>query len=211
MATVVVNVPPFLPEAAMLDAAAAALSAAFRAAAPGVRSGVGDVARSAILTSPAYAAVLSGRLRHELGVVSPEPVLKAVADNVAGGVVVTSLGARRVGRQLSGGLRIEILKGDYSEVLRAPGGSFTSEGGFEIDWLRWLTLEGDAVVVGDYRFSAVTVPESRTGFGVMSPRGFWRVPPEYSGTAHDNWITRALLGTAAQVEAVVGREVRKAL
>lgn len=211
MVTVTVSVPPGLAESVLLELVADRMAHALLAAVPGVRRKVSAAVSESIRLSPAYQALLHGRLRHELGVVEAEPVLDAVASNVAGGVVVTSLGARRSGAGLAGGLRIEILKKDYSEVLGVPGASFTSENGYDVDWLKWLTLEGDRIIVSDHRFVAAPIPESRTGLGIMMPQGSWKVPFEYSGTANDNWIVRALLGAGPAVEEIVGREVRRAL
>jgi hypothetical protein len=106
-------------------------------------------------------------------------------------------------------MRIGLVKGDYSEVLGVDGGTFTSEKGFDIPWLRWLTLEGDAVLVADHHFLAKAA--GRTRRGVMVPTGVWRVPAEYAGTADDNWILRALRGIGADVTEVIAREVQRSV
>lgn len=196
---------------AVLDAIAAALRTALFKATPGIRAKVGRAAVDAIKACPEYQSLLGGELRGELGVVAAEPVLNAVCANIAGGVVVTSLGARRMGMAVDGGLRIELLKGDYSEVLGVPGGQFTSEGGFDIPWLRWLTLEGDRVLVADHKFVAGHAGRSRTGLGIMQRPGSWRVPPEFSGTDADNWLTRALSELEVPVTTIIQYEVQKAL
>lgn len=195
----------------VLDAVASQLGAAFARAVPAVRRRVGEAAARAVRSAPEYESLLSGGLRGQLGVVDALPVLSAVCRNLAGGVVVTSLGARRAGPAVEGGMRIELLKGDYSEVLTVAGASFQSEGGFAIDWLRWLTLEGDRVIVADYRFSAGFPERSRTGLGVMARPGTWRVPPEFSGTASDNWLTRSLGTMGPDVEAILRDEISRSL
>jgi hypothetical protein len=194
----------------LLDALSRKLSDAFARAAGGVAARVGAIAVEAIQASPEYASLLSGELRGQLGAVDAAAVLRRVCENVAAGVRVTSLGVRRQGDGLSGGMRVALVKGDYSEVLGAEGATFTSEGGFEIPWLRWLTLEGDAILVADHHFQAGHAARSRTGLGIMVKPGSWRVPPEFSGTAEDNWILRALADVGPAVAEALVDEIRKA-
>jgi hypothetical protein len=193
--------------AALLDALASHLTTAFARSTAGIAAGIGLVAAEALRNCPEYAALVGGELRGELGAVSARRVLEAVCKNIAGGVRVASLGVRRSGAGLEGGMRIGLVKGDYSEVLGVDGGTFTSEKGFDVPWLRWLTLEGDAVLVADHHFLAKAA--GRTGRGVMVPTGVWRVPAEYAGTAEDNWILRALRGIGADVTEVIAREVQR--
>lgn len=194
----------------LLDALARKLSDAFARAAGGAAARVGAIAAAAIQASPEYASLLTGELRGQLGAVDAAAVLRRVCENVAGGVRVTSLGVRRQGDGLSGGVRVALVKGDYSEVLGAEGATFTSEGGFEIPWLRWLTLEGDAVLVADHHFEAGHRGRSRTGLGLMVKPGSWRVPPQFAGTAEDNWVLRALSGVGPAVAEALVDEIRKA-
>ena len=182
--------------------------AALRAAAPGVRERVGALAAAALERAPEYTSLLTGTLRGQLGVVSAGPVLARVARNLADGCRVTVLAPGRAGGSL-GGMRVELVKGDYSEVLGA-GGAFTSEGGHPVDWLRWLTLEGDRIIVVDYHFYAGRAG-SRTGQGIMEPTGVWRVPPEHAGTAADNWVLRALLPLGPEAAAALRAELARAL
>lgn len=195
----------------VLDSLAQHLTKTFRLSTGNIRARVGEAAVLAIQSCPEYVSLVGGELRGELGVVSAAPVLNKVCKNIAEGVVVTSLGVRRVGLAVEGGVRIEMLKGDYSEVLSVGGGSYRSEGGFQIDWLRWLTMEGDRVLVTDHHYSLGLGQRSRTGLGVMGLGGFWRVPPQYSGTPADNWLTRALGKMGPAVETILQEEIRRNL
>lgn len=192
----------------VLDDLAKQLASTFKKASPRIRERVGEVAVDAIKESPEYASLLSGRLRNELGVVNPEPILQAVVRNIQNGVFVTSQGARRAGNNIDGGMTIEILKGDYSEVLEVAGANFTSEGTHDIPWLRWLTLEGDAILISDFRFSAGHSAYSRTGDGLMLPKGSWKVPSQFSGVESDNWLTRALDKILPSVEKILTEEIQ---
>jgi len=197
--------------ATMLDAVANELGKAFRFAASGIRLRVGRVATEAIKSSPEYTSLLTGQLRGELGVVNAEPILLTICRNIADGVVVTSLGARRTGMKIEGGIRIELLKGDYSEALSVAGASFVSEHGFSVDWLRWLTLEGDRIIIADFSYVSGFPQRSRTGLGIMKRPGTWSVPAEFSGTDSDNFLTRALESIGPEIEVILQQEIQKAL
>ena len=63
----------------------------------------------------------------------------------------------------------------------------------KLDWLNWLLTRGDDIIVGDYSFVERT-GSGRSGLGDMVAGGMFRIPPEYSGTGDDNFITRTLRG-----------------
>lgn len=197
--------------ARFLDALAAKLSRALDKAAPAIQTRLGLVAAAAVQAAPEYESLLSGELRGQLGVVDAAPVVARVVRNIAAGARVTSLGVRRQGLGLAGGLRIGFLKGDYSDVLSADGAEFVSEGGYTVPWLRWLTLAGDEVLVADHHFEAGHQGRSRTGQGIMLKAGTWRVPPEFAGTAEDNWILRAMTGIGPDLARAIEDELRKAV
>ena len=80
-------------------------------------------------------------------------------------------------------------------LLNKDFSSYDSNGN-SVDWLNWLLLAGDTIVVADYEVIYKRTRSSRSGRGLMiSPemtKGF-RVRPEMSGVEDDNWITRSLL------------------
>jgi hypothetical protein len=198
--------------AAIVAALARKLDLALRKASSGIAHRLGEAAEAALRASPAWNSLVGGQLYHELGVVDAEPILEHVARNVRNGVLVQSLGVRPQGERLTGGLRMQLLKGDYSEVLDVDGAEFVSEGRYVIPWLRWLTLGGNAILVGDYHFESGHTQASRTSDGIMVRSGTWQVPAEYSGTEEDNWLTRALLSAlpAATVN-ILSEEIARSL
>lgn len=167
-----------------------------------------DVVELAIKASPEYNSLLNGDLQAEFGLANPAPVLQGIIDAVRQSVVVT---ATKPNSNTLGGLTVEILKIDFSEVLAVEGTTYVSEshtrGPSEIPWLKWLLFAGDRVVLADFEISYTTrSAASRTGRAIMvskrSPAsrqpsrktGFvpWRVPPEFAGDPTDNWLTRSL-------------------
>lgn len=153
-----------------------------------------DLINSAVKNSNEYIAMIAGDLFGQFGEVNIvkaiEDIIKAISDNVKIDVNKFAI----AGNQISGSFTVNILRLDYSEVLSLPSVSFISNNGFQIEWLKWLLLESDRIVVNDYSFSlnARTVGFSRTGTGVMVRGTGWGVPSVYAGTAVDNWLTRAL-------------------
>lgn len=196
---------------ALLEGAAVKLRRAMSAAQSDARRDVAKLVALAIRSSREYASLLGGKLQAELGVKEPLGILEAVIDGIGRGIKVTSLGARATPSGLDGGMRVEILKADYSEVLGVPGASFRSEGGHDVPWLRWLTLEGDRVLVADWRVRFGNYRASRTGLAVMAQPGSWRVSPEFAGTPGANWLTRAIGPLVPSIEQVVAREIQRRL
>lgn len=176
-----------------------------------IKLAVASIVSGSIYRCPEYASIMAGELYPQMGNVDPSVVLQSVMDNVSGGVAVTTTGARRLGRGYSGSITIEILRSDYSEVLGVQGGSFSSEGGYSIDWIRWLTIEGDRILVYGYKFTTLPWVGSRTQKGFMrkASGGTWSVPPQYSGIASDNWLTRAILSSIGDIETAVGQELSR--
>jgi hypothetical protein len=205
----------------VLDMIAATLTRAASLAASPIQRRVVESITNAVRNSPAYLSLVGGQLKGELGVIDALPILEAVVANLANGVQVNSRRFSPVAvGVLEGGLYIEIFKGDYEGIVESAGGYFQSEGGFPVSWLRWLTLEGERILVSDHQFVATPTPYvqrggrffgSRTGLGLMRRGGSWRVPPEFQGTEQDNWLSRALLGTTQEVGEIVAQELERAL
>jgi hypothetical protein len=175
---------------------------------------LGELVEAAVKASPEYASLTGsdgeGQLRHQLGVITAGPILDQVVRNVREGLTVTPMGVEVRGDSLTGALRIEIIKDDYSEVIGVSGGSFTSEGGHEVPWLQWLTLEGDRILVTDHKFSGGHERRSRTGYGLMLRPGNWKIPPAYVGVATDNWLSRSVHAALPAFGEVIVQEVEKA-
>ena len=49
------------------------------------------------------------------------------------------------------------------------------------------------------------------GIMISKKRGFWQVPPEYSGTEADNFATRALGNIETEIDHIVKQAIQGAL
>lgn len=93
---------------------------------------------------------------------------------------------------LSGGLQINVQPYNFINLLSLPEGHTTYQGG-DLHWLDWLLKRGDNIIVFNYQYNPRT-GLGRSGLGNMIPGGSFRVPPQFSGTEDDNFITRAFTG-----------------
>jgi hypothetical protein len=73
---------------------------------------------------------------------------------------------------------------------------------------------GNQLLVSDFRYygGQDTGRWSRTGLGIMIPsQQGWRCPGEFSGTATDNWLTRALNNMKPPLVEIIKSELQKAV
>ena len=163
-------------------------------AAPAVLEHARELFGQALREEPHYTSLLNGTLREELGLKNPaEEVELAIAAAVSA-IKVASLPAR--GLSL-GGLEVLLLGEAYQQAIAI--GSYENDGKHktQIPWLEWLLLAGDSIIIQDFHVltalakGVASFPASRSGTALMVPRGAWRIPPEFAGTADDNWFVRA--------------------
>lgn len=93
---------------------------------------------------------------------------------------------------LNGGFEIYIQPEDFTNLLGLTEGH-TVYGGGDLHWLDWLLTRGDEIIISNYQYNPQT-GLGRSGMGSMVSGGMFRVPPQFSGTIKDNFVTRALTG-----------------
>lgn len=151
---------------------------------PIIAKEVGILFKRAIESSPEYQSLLFGKLMNEFGI---EDSPRKLADimNVWLNSINTEYNTR------SGVLTINMCLSDFRDVLGLEAASIITEKGQELEWLRWLLLDGDKTIVRDFHIEYNPM-YSRTASDVMVKGGSWGVPPEFSGSLGDNFVTRAL-------------------
>lgn len=190
---------------------ASELNRVFPGMVPRVRKRVGDELYQAVWDSDEAASLLDGKLKGELGVVRSEEAIDEVARTLVENMVVSFSPFYPKGDGFSGGLSVLIMRSDMADLLALPIGKFESKKGFVITWLRWLLTMGDKIVVYDHRFRAGAYIASRTKRGIMRKKGQWRVPPEFSGTAANNWLIRVLRGFGDNVHRILQEELARSV
>lgn len=94
--------------------------------------------------------------------------------------------------KLVGGIEVNFQPNNFLNLLNLPQG-IVNYGKGTLHWLDWLLTKGDSVIVVSYQYNPTT-GLGRSGLGNMIGGGSFRVPPQFSGTQDNNFITRALIG-----------------
>jgi len=160
---------------------------------------------NAIESSQTWQAVKGGVLRGELGIQNVSSI-DNILNTWAEGIQVTYERNTEFGI-----IKIGMIRSDYSDVLSLPQSSFpyvSSRSSGIIEWLRWLLLESTQTIVSGYTFNPRN--SGRTGLGIMvKTGGGWSVPPQYAGSATDNFATRSLADIEKVIDRVVKEEVSR--
>ena len=167
----------------------------FNKSIPTLKNKIGDLIRDAITSEPEYQSLVSGKLRAELGVADAEDKVRTLLEIWKNNIDVEIKPFRITNLGLSGGLSINCIKSDFSDVLGSSAANMEDTvRGYSLPWLSWLLLEGGKILVKDHSLVVGSSSFSRTGEAIMraSTNGTWRVPPEFAGTETNNWITRAI-------------------
>jgi len=144
---------------------------------------------------------MSGKLKGEFGIPDPSSRLSEILDTIRSGANVVMKATSVTNNRVTGGVRFQMIRSDFQDLLSLGSASFVTEKGSQLNWLRWLLIEGDNVIINEYRFVGGPSPYSRTGLGIMRKfnGAFWRVPPEFAGTIKNNWITRAIDKASSEI------------
>jgi hypothetical protein len=118
-------------------------------------------------------------------------VINAIQDSIT--VKITQFN-----NKLQGGITVEFQPSNFLNILNLSQGHTPIRGG-DLHWMDWLLKRGDSIIIVNYQYN----PQSgvgRSGLGQMIGGGAFRVPPQFSGTEKDNFITRALIGPTQESE-----------
>ena len=155
---------------------------------------------SALHSSPEIMSLSGGGLRFDFGLTTDpaNDIVTAILSSIE--VDVTDV--RATAHDIRGGFVIRIQPTDYNNLLLLPTATQGTEHGVTLPWLEWLLTLGDAIIVAN--FGVEYGPFGRTGGAhmVVKERPF-KVNTLYSGTADDNFITRALGKIAPQIKNVI--------
>jgi hypothetical protein len=164
-----------------------------------------DILIQQIQNQPEYASLLGGKLQGEFGIPDPQNRLGEILDTIRNGKVVVKNPVVVTGQKIKGGIKLQMVKKDFQDLLSLGSASFTTEKGSNLEWLKWLLIEGDSIIISNYEFVLGPSPYSRTGMGIMREIGSsgWRVPPEFAGSINNNWITRAIDASSTEINNIM--------
>jgi len=162
----------------------------------------------AITQQPEYISITNGTLKVELGLPDGNARLLSIIDVWINTVNVKFTKFRTSAKGLTGGIKIEAIPNDYDDVIDMDAAVLTTEKGEDLPWLRWLLLDGNGIIIADYsvKFGGGL---GRTGGGQMTNVGSWAVPPQFGGTAGDNFVTRALIAIQPTMENEIAKIIQK--
>jgi len=150
---------------------------------------------TSLLANGAY-----GSLSAHFGLTSSEAesavrrIVLAVADSL-------QVKIKPITSKLKGTLEFNFQQTDFMNLLGLSEGHRTTAKGTDLHWLDWMTMKGDTTIILGYSY--VAGPTGRAGGGEMNIGGMWRVPPEFSGTKTNNFITRAFEGTEEEIQGIL--------
>lgn len=200
-------------ERAFMDAIGDRLNKVLSKASRKIRTRVRVAVKEAIEDSREFRSLTDGQLRAEFGLPDARRRIQAILSLWIASIEVNVQKFVVTRGGFNGGLTVQMIRENFDDVLRLPESSFITRKGSSLDWLRWLLLEGDKVIIRDYviefgSFRGVG-QRSRTGDARMKfvSQGSWRVPPEFSGTKTNNFVTRSLSNIEDTLNDIVSNEI----
>jgi len=142
----------------------------------------------------------AGSLGAQFGLTSgtSDMIADIITSTVAGSMVVK---IQPIKKTLKGTLEINFQRDDFINLLSLQSGHVLTEKGTDLHWLDWLLIKGDTAIITGYTY--IPGPLGRSGGGEMNIGGLWRVPPEFSGTITNNFITRSFKGTEKETAEIL--------
>lgn len=152
---------------------------------PKIRSAIKPLIIDAILDCEEIKSLQNGILKYDFGLnFDPSYVIAwSIADSSRVRYIKTSA--------YSAGFIIEIQPGSHENLLSLKEAYQETEMG-EIPWLKWLLHMGDSVIIGDFGVKYTNSGRSGGAIMIKNYNAPFRVDSNYSGTAENNFITRAL-------------------
>jgi len=177
----------------------------FSKARPKIHSAVINLVIEALQKSPEIISLQTGTLKTDFGLdFDPtETIIYAIANST----YINFKGFRLNKNSVTNILSVYIQPSDFKNILSMSDASVLTDKGQSLPWLEWLLLEGDAIIVTEYHVEYGAYESSRSGGAIMKPSGVFRVNPAYSGTAENNFITRALASYGDQIKEIVRKSI----
>jgi hypothetical protein len=189
------------------------INKALKAARPGIERKVKQVILRRLLNSSVVQDLRrGGRLATELGLPDAASRMERIIEIWVKSTKIDFIPLKKAGSRITGGLKIKAIDGTFSDVLGSGEAEFVTAAAKRLPWLKWLLLEGDKPIIEDFTIG-VAPGRSRTGRAVMvSAIGkSWSVPPEFSGTINNNFVSRAMDGIEQDIEKILSDEINKRL
>ncbi len=152
---------------------------------------IGQLVGNAIMSSEHVKSLLTGQLKADFGLTDQmaESALKQLIEEIRSTIQVKL----EVTQGMAFSLRVSFLKTGISELLSNIGEYQSGE--HDIQWMRWLLLEGSKIIIDDH-YVYYETGKGRSNKAVMVRSGssgkFFRVDPQFAGTENDNFVIDAI-------------------
>lgn len=163
----------------------------FQKAKPKIESGIKNLVVASLLSCPEIKSLQSGKLKFDFGlVIDPTSEIVYSIANTTHVIIKNFKVSKSV---ITNALTIYIQPSDFKNLLSNPFANTLTERGDSLPWLKWLLVEGDAIIINNYSVEYGPYINSRSGGAIMIPSiGVFKVDSAFSGTTENNFITRAL-------------------
>ena len=122
-----------------------------------------------------------------------------IVNNIINSVInATEIKFIKYNKNFNGGLELRFQPSNFANLLALPDGHTVYKGG-DLHWLDWLLKRGDNMIISNYQYNPRT-GLGRSGLGNMVGGGSFRIPPQFSGTIDNNFITRSFIGNDQEKE-----------
>mgnify|MGYP003112145527 CR=1 FL=1 len=162
------------------------------------------IVRNAIEASAEIASLNSGTLRADFGIPTGQDATTEIVNSIANSVTFMTQKFSLKGNSIAGGVTVGIQPTSFVNLLGLGVTETENVGG--IPWLQWLLTAGDSIIIAD--FGVDYGPYGRSGMARMTvSRRPFKVDTAFSGTADNNFITRALAPKGPEIEKAIIRSL----
>jgi hypothetical protein len=180
---------------------------ALRNASPRIKRRVKALVLQAMAASKEISEISSGSLRLDFGL-TQDPTAEII-NAIVNSVYVEVRRVRATAGKLSGGVTIGIQPMGYQNLLTLPGAQQQIEDGSSLPWLSWLLTRGNEIIIQEYGVLYGSGFGRTDGAKMSNKKAPFMVDPAYSGTADNNFITRALAPHQRAISNIIKEELTR--
>lgn len=181
---------------------------------PNIKERIRNLTIYMIKQSDTYQSLIDGELAAHFGLPSAnrQIMVDTIIDKIGDSIKIEVKQVKQFGKSFRGQSTINVLVKDFSDILSMAEAFVSTEKGQILPWLEWLLIKGDTIIISEYDVRLID-GKGRSGAGMMikNSSGAWRVPPKYSGTIRDNWLTRTLTVYRDKYLKAIGQIIKQEL
>lgn len=167
-----------------------------------------NLVKNKLMEQPEVQSLQGGQLAGEFGLPDGARRIEDIINFWVSNIIVSKKKATASGGRLNAGLSIRLIQRDFEDVLSLNSATVITEKGEELPWLEWLLKFGDRVIIRDYDVYFSKSRRSRSGLAIMiNNKRSWGVPPQFSGTIENNFVTRALESIEDDIVNILQKQV----